>query len=195
MPKISEIEAKPEEATQLMILVQFVLTFVLGFSASTFIGMINSLQITAHLPLNNVPYVYPCRETFETLIAFVSFDILPGEAIEAMNMTPTDYWSAEFEFLGYDSSNFLELMGSLGIFAAILLIQIFCSPLLWLISRRYPNTEAFMGRWKMGKIWDALDPMTVWTGSQAFLLESYMELVIACVLTYGMWAIRPVWSI
>jgi hypothetical protein len=68
MPKLSEIEAKPEEATQLMVIVQFFLSFVLGFSANTFISMINSLQITAHLPLNNVPYVYPCRETFEVLI-------------------------------------------------------------------------------------------------------------------------------
>ena len=84
MPKLSEVEAKPEQATQGVILLQFFLTFVLGFSAASFVGMINSLQITAHLPLNNIPYVYPCRETFETLIAFVSFDILPGEAIEAM---------------------------------------------------------------------------------------------------------------
>lgn len=194
MPKLSEIEAKPEEATQLMVIVQFFLSFVLGFSANTFVSMVNSLQITAHLPLNNVPYVYPCRETFEVLIAFVSFDILPGEAIEAMNMTPTDYWSSEFEFLGYDSCNFLELMGSLGVFAAILLLQIVCSPILWLISRSYPNTEAFMGRWKMGKIWSALVPMTVWLGTQAFLLEGYMELVISCVLSTQMLLIRPIWS-
>ena len=122
MPKVSEAEVKPEEATQLLLLIQFALSFALGFSANTFVSMINSLQITAHLPLNNVPFVYPCRDTFEQLIAFVSFDILPGEAIEAMEMTPTDFWSTEFEFLGYDSCNFLELMGSLGIFAGILLL-------------------------------------------------------------------------
>jgi hypothetical protein len=111
-----------------------------------------------------------------------------------MDMTSTDYWSAEFEFLGYDSCNFLELMGSLGVFAAILLLQIVCSPILWLISRSYPNTESFMGRWKMGKIWDALVPMTVWLGTQAFLLEGYMELVISCVLSTQMLHIRPIWS-
>jgi len=194
MPKISEIEAKPENATQLMLILQFFLSFVMGFTANSFVSMINSLQITAHLPLNNVPYVYPSRETFETLIAFVSFDILPGEAIEAMNMTPTDYWSAEFEFLGYDSCNFLELMGSLGIFAAILLIQIVFSPLMWLVARKYPDTEAFMGRWKMGSVFAALVPMTVWLGTQAFLMESYMELVIACMLSSQMLLIREIWT-
>ena len=71
---------------------------------------------------------------------FVSFDILPSEVIELMKMQPTDYWSAEFEFLGYDSCNFLELMGSLGVFAAILILQIALIPGMLLLRQKCPGT-------------------------------------------------------
>ena len=51
-----------------------------------------------------------------------------------------------------------------------------------------------MSRFKLGFVYDSLVPMTVILGTQAFLLESYMELVIACMLSTRMWDIRPIWS-
>ena len=103
-------DVKPEEQVEAFMIVQFMLTSVLNISAQNLIGMVNSLQITSHLPLNNVQFVYPCRATFDALIEVTSFDFLPGEIYEGMKMTPTDYWSPEFDFLGYDTTNFLEQM-------------------------------------------------------------------------------------
>ena len=59
MPKVTSIaeEVKPEEDLKLLMILQFILTFALGYSANALINMVNSLQITAHLPLNNV-FIY-----------------------------------------------------------------------------------------------------------------------------------------
>lgn len=109
-------------------------------------------------------------------------------------MTPTDYWSPEFNFLTYDSSNWVELMGSLGIFALLLLLQLLLCPLVWLIEKKY-NTEECMRRYKLGGVHDGLMPMACVLGAQAFLQESYMELVISGMLSTKMWEIRQIWSI
>ena len=70
MPNLSEVvaEVKPEEELKHLMILQFILHFALGYSANSMVSMINALQISAHLPLNNIPYIYPCRETFELLI-------------------------------------------------------------------------------------------------------------------------------
>ena len=36
--------------------------------------------------------------------------------------------------------------------------------------------------------------MTVWLGTQTFLLESYMELVISCMLSTRMLKVRSIWK-
>ena len=127
------------------------------------------------------------------MIEVVSFDILPTEVVELMEMTPTDYWSPEFEFLGYGNANWVEIMGSLGIFGVILLLQLLICPLLWLIEKRC-NTERCMRRWKLGRVHDGLMPMTCVLGAQAFFQESYMELVISGMLGTKMLEVRPIWS-
>ena len=146
------------------------------------------------MPLNNIPLVYPARDTFDVLIQVTSFDFLPGEVIEAMEFTPTDYWSPEFEWLGYDSTNFIEQMGSISIFAGILLIQVIICPLWALWEKKAPGTEACCTRFKCGWFRDKFQPMTVALGAELFLLETYMELVISVALGTRNWEIREIWQ-
>ena len=86
--------------------------------------MVNALQFVAHLPLNSINLPYSCWKIFGVLIQFVTFDFLPypyGGVID-FEFTPTEPWSMNFNWLGYETLNFIENMGSIMVWATILLI-------------------------------------------------------------------------
>merc|ERR1712176_1738546 len=85
-------------------------------------------------------------------------------------------------------------MGSLGVFAALLLLQIILCPFMYLVSQKWTGTEECMRRWKCGPLYARLAPMAVILATQAFLLGAYMELVISCMLSTRMLGIRAIWK-
>ena len=82
-------------------------------------AMINSLQITAHLPLNNISFTSNVMETFDYLIAIVSFDFFEVKDHVDFGFTETDPWTFRFHLLDYESFNFIENLGSISIFILI----------------------------------------------------------------------------
>ena len=53
------------------------------------------------------------------LIKYISFDYFPPFEYIKVDFTEVGHWSPNFEWLGYDSVNFLEGLGSIAILAAI----------------------------------------------------------------------------
>ena len=86
---------------------------------ATLLGSIIVVQILAHYPLTDINLPANLRQNFQIMISFVSFDYFPPfEYIDA-NFTEVGSWSPHFEFLGYDTVNFLEGLGSIVIFSGL----------------------------------------------------------------------------
>ena len=81
-------------------------------------GSINSLQIVAHIPLINITFVSMSYFVFDILIQLICFDYLPMELID-FGFTETEPWNSRFLWLGYDSANYVELLGSISVFIVI----------------------------------------------------------------------------
>lgn len=82
-------------------------------------GSILVVQILAHVPLTDINLPANLLQTFQIMISFVSFDYFPPfEYIDA-DFTEVWSWSPNFEFLGYDTVNFLEGLGSIAVFAGL----------------------------------------------------------------------------
>ena len=70
-------------------------------------GSIMVVQILAHLPLTDVQMPANLLEMFQILISIVSFDYFaPFDYVE-VKFTELWFWSPNFEWLGYDSVQFL----------------------------------------------------------------------------------------
>ena len=50
------------------------------------------------------------------MVQVVSFDYFPLTDVVDLGFTPTDPWSINFEYLDYQSINFIEGLGSITIF-------------------------------------------------------------------------------
>ena len=69
-----DILLEAEEPVKAFVGFNFVISFCFNISMNILYAMINSLQITAHLPLNNISFTSNVMDTFEKLIDIVSFD-------------------------------------------------------------------------------------------------------------------------
>ena len=69
--------------------------------------------MVAHMPLINIALPGSCYFIFDLLILMVTFDYLPVADILPLGYSPTDFWNERFDWLGYNSVNFVENMGSL----------------------------------------------------------------------------------
>ena len=81
----------------------------------------NSLQITAHLPLINIEFSSGSYFIFDIIIQVVAFEYIPIYLID-FGFTETEAWSDRFLWLDYDSSNYVYLMGSLLVFLLLILV-------------------------------------------------------------------------
>ena len=71
--------------------------------------MINSLQITALLPLTNITIPSEAFEFFEVILAIVAFDFFP---LYDPGFTETDSYNEKFAWFGFDSVNFVQDLGT-----------------------------------------------------------------------------------
>ena len=105
----------------------------------------------------------------------VSFDYFPIHEIIDFGFTETDPWSVNFGWLGYDSLNFVEGMGSISLFIWLLLVYLILIaiwPLIKCNSRicEYRAIRTFM------------NPLGAFHTSIAFVQGVYIEtLICVCV--------------
>ena len=85
--------------------------FAFGLSMQPLFDMINSLQITALLPLHNIVLPANVMEVFKPLVAVIAFDFFPIYDMFNPGFTPTDEFSEKYGWFGYDSINYVECLG------------------------------------------------------------------------------------
>ena len=100
----------------------FIIALILKTSLNQIFSSINSMQIVAHLPLIDIPFGANCYFIFDILIQIMSFDFFPVADYIDMGFQATDPWNIRFEWLGYESTNFVVAMGSITIFVSIFII-------------------------------------------------------------------------
>ena len=132
------------------------------------------VQIVAHLPLSDINLPVNVLQIFQVIISISSFDYFPP--FEYLDVGFTEVWaySENFEWIGYESVNFLKGLGSIGVFAAIQLTVILIALLTCRI--RCPckwAREAFSGE-------------AVWSGSLAFIHGTFFEILITATISFGM---------
>jgi len=99
----------------------------------------------------------------------------PYEYIE-VDFTEFASWSPNFEWLGYDSVNFLEGLGSIAIFAAIQLAIVLISLMLKSCGRKCPCScceKIFSGS-------------AVWISSLTFIHATFFEIVVSASISMSM---------
>ena len=100
-----------------------VFAFFLKLSLNTLFSAINSFQITAHMPLLQIPFSAKAYFIFDFLIKIVAFDIIEIHELVDLKLRPSEPWSWRVEWLGYGSSNFVENLGAILVIIFILLLQ------------------------------------------------------------------------
>ena len=83
------------------------------------VGSIMVVQILAHLPLTDINIPANVRQHFQILISIVSFDYFPPFEYLNVGFSEVWAWSPNFEWIGYDSINFLVGLGSIAVFALL----------------------------------------------------------------------------
>ena len=87
-------------------------------------GSILAVQILAHLPLTDIQMPANVLQVFQVTIGITSFDYFaPFEYLDA-DFNETWSWSSSFEWVGYDSVNFLPALGSIVIFYCLQILMI-----------------------------------------------------------------------
>ena len=91
------------------------------------LGSIIVFQILAHMPLADIILPANAFEKFEIMVDVVSFDFFAITEYIDIGLTETEPWSQNFEFLRYETVNFIEGMGSILPVGLITLIIAFAS--------------------------------------------------------------------
>ena len=95
-------------------------------------GTINSLQITAHVPLFNIKMPANLQDDFKILIDVVTFDYLNYFVEnEDFGQSETEAFNENFNYLKYDTINIIQNMFSLQFFILFLGIKSF----FWLVTK------------------------------------------------------------
>ena len=134
------------------------------------------LQMIAHLPLANINLPANLLQTFEVLISYISFDIFPLFEYIAVDFTEVDSWSPNFEWLGYDSVNFILGLGSIAVFAVIQLALV----LIWLILKVFRlRCPCEWGR-------QTFSGSSIWLSSLEFIHGTFFEIIVCISISMSM---------
>ena len=87
-------------------------------------GSILVVQIIAHLPLTDIKMPANVLQQFQVMISVVSFDYFPPFEYVDVGFSEAWAYSPNFEWIGYDTINFMVGLGSIIVFAAIELLII-----------------------------------------------------------------------
>ena len=83
-------------------------------------GGINAVQIIAHLPMNNINFPMNAHTFYYFLTKIISFDIFSPFNYFDFGFTETGPFHSNYEWLGYETSNFYENLGSIVLIGLIL---------------------------------------------------------------------------
>ena len=162
--------------------------------------MINSLQITALLPLTQLTIPSNVMELFDILITIVAFDFFP---LYDPGFTETEPYSEKFAMFGFDTINFIQDLGTfLNALIALLMIQTLVTMILYKLTSNYlyflrhqPLINKINHTFKE-KNWIRRNLFPIPT-SQAwivFFFEAYIELLISIKMGFEMWKIKEFWN-
>lgn len=127
-----------EEPAKTYYFASIALVTMSNLSLQTLWGSINALQIIAHIPLNNVNFPSNCYFLFQFLADIVAFDLFAPTDHYDFGFTETGPINYRFDDLGYETSNYIENLGSIGLIAVLMACRMILLPLvLWII--RYMN--------------------------------------------------------
>lgn len=104
-----------ETGTKAIVFSSIVLATFFNLSLQLLWGGINALQIIAHLPLNNVNFPSNAFQVFQFLAEVVSFDLFAPADYYDFGFTETEPFNSNYEELGYETTNFLENLGSISL--------------------------------------------------------------------------------
>ena len=120
-PDLEDLQTSSQQSLKAFSAGNIVINILLRASLNTLFSSMNSLQITAHLPLINIEFSSSSYLLFDIIIQFVVFEFLPMHLVN-FGFQETDYWSEQLRWLSYDSGNYIELLGSLGVFFLFLVL-------------------------------------------------------------------------
>eukprot|EP00347_Sterkiella_histriomuscorum_P002815 403366702 len=120
-------------AVQSIIYGSVAMSIVLGSSLQMLWGMLNTLQLISHTPLFKIAYSTIILRFIKAMFSVVNFDMFDASAqlqvifgLDDIEVYPA--YNTYFEYLGYDNSNFLYLIGppiiTVFIYLGILLIYL-----------------------------------------------------------------------
>jgi len=178
------VVTKPEKSLNTFVVGNFILTFLGKFSLQFLFAMISVLSIIAHLPLNNITFPANVYGTTDFLIQVVSFDFFPIHEYIDLGFSETEAWNAKFAWLDYDSVNFFECLGSISIFFAFVLCHLLSTLLLHKCKPLCANSF----------IWDTFNKNAVYQHMLQFMLSTFFEFLISCVVSTRMFWYREGWT-
>ena len=90
------------------------------------LSQVRSLGLITHLMMMQLNYPQPARDFFKAVFPMISFDLVPGEALDwiygkLFNLNSTAY-SPEAEWIGYGSRWIAENSGSITVFLFLLFL-------------------------------------------------------------------------
>ena len=115
----------------------------------------------------------------------MSFDFIEVKDAYDFGFTYTEAWSPGFALLDYESCNFVENLGSIGILIVLFMIWISFSVLWFFMSPKCGS------KWFTSK----LEKLFITQSIFRFFLETYFELLISSVLVLGYLKIKGIRSI
>ena len=114
----------------------------------------------------------------------MAFDFLPLTSLVDFGYSPTEAYHEKFIWLGYEDSNFINIMGSISLFIIYFIIKgVFVVMFACCCKSR-----------GLSRISRFLDSTTFKQGLLRFYLETVFELVICCLISFKMLEVRSVWN-
>ena len=133
----------------------------------------------AHAPLANIILPASAENSFDTMIDVVSFDYFPLTDVINFGFTPTEPWSSSFEYLGYETVNFIEGMGSILLCMWIGLVYILIVALLVCCRAKVGNNRCR----------GCLTPFTAFSTAIGFMLGTFFEVLVCLSVSMSMFEI------
>ena len=172
-----------------LIISNLVFAFFLKLSLNTLFSAINSFQITAHMPLLEIPFSPKAYFVFDFLIKIVAFDIIEVHELVDLKLRPSEPWSWRFDWLGYGSSNFVENLGAILVIIFIMILEgtivllLQCCRCSKRIKACAPIEKVF------GTCLDFQGTVI------RFFMETFFELLICTMVGFKLNEIRQTWSL
>ena len=173
-----------QESGQQIVIIQLLLSLLLKQVLAMVFGSILVVQIISHLPLTDIHLPVNVLQPFQILISVVSFDYFPP--FEYIDVGFSDVWSysPNFEWIGYDSINFLVGLGSIGMFAALQLILVMLALMCMRCRHQLPT------KWLRA----LLAGPAVWASSLAFIHGTFFEILVSLAVNEQMVQYYEYWT-